>query len=118
MSRLTKRILIGFGVLLLVGGVSFYYVVYWSSGMTLQRAEEFLFRRMTVAQLNEKAAYRFFFVTNRAVTDSDAPLDKRFSAERQESLRFGLFDTRIEPTVGLGMFINPSEWFQKTKKFD
>ena len=27
-------------------------------------------------------------------------------------MKFGSFDTRIQPTLGLGMLINPTEWFQ------
>ena len=27
-------------------------------------------------------------------------------------LKFGSFDTEIEPTLGIGMIINPTEWFQ------
>jgi esterase/lipase superfamily enzyme len=29
-----------------------------------------------------------------------------------EGLNFGLFDTRIEPSLGIGMLINPTDWFQ------
>ena len=45
-------------------------------------------------------------------TNDDNILAYQFGNEREAELKFGLFDTRVEPSVGLGMFINPSEWFQ------
>ena len=72
----------------------------------------FLFRRMTVAQLAEQGEYRFFYATNRrAGADADS-LEERFGSEREASLKFGSFDAEIQPTLGLGMLINPTEWFQ------
>jgi esterase/lipase superfamily enzyme len=78
----------------------------------LQRAEAFLFRRMQVAQLSQQGEYRFFFVTNRRPESNTGPLEERFGTERQETLTFGYFDVKIEPSLGLGMLINPTEWFQ------
>ncbi|MBT8365509.1 MAG: alpha/beta fold hydrolase, partial [Deltaproteobacteria bacterium] len=80
--------------------------------MALERAEAFQFRRMIVARLGEEGKYRFFYVTNRSPGADDDPLEERFGREREEVVKFGFFDTRIEPSLGLGMMINPTEWFQ------
>ena len=40
----------------------------------------------------------------------DGALEERFQSEREAALKFGSFDTRLEPTLGLGMLINPSDW--------
>ncbi len=115
MTRFKRRLLIGIGVcLLLLAGVGFwFYQVYFASTVTaLQRAEAFLFRRMQVAQLSGQGEYRFFFVTNRRPEGDAGPLEERFGTEREEALKFGFFDVKIEPSLGLGMIINPTEWFQ------
>ena len=91
----------------LIGGGFFQY----TTSSALVRAEALQFRRMLVARQDD-GTYRFFFVTNRQVTEQDAPLDERFSNTRGKSLSFGLFETSIEPTLGLGMLINPTDWFQ------
>ena len=112
MTRLKRRVLIGTVLVLfgLVGWLS--YALFKSTGAALRTAEAFAFRRMTVTQLAEQGTYRFFFVTNRRPETDEGPLEDRFGTEREETLRFGSFDTRIEPTLGLGMLIDPSEWFQ------
>jgi esterase/lipase superfamily enzyme len=115
MTRFKRRTLIAMGlsVVILVGaGVWFYYVYFASTSYSLQRAEAFLFRRMQVAQLSQQGEYRFFFVTNRRPVSNTGPLEDRFGTERQEALTFGYFDVKIEPSLGLGMLINPTEWFQ------
>jgi esterase/lipase superfamily enzyme len=115
MTRLKRRILIGTAlvVLVLLGlGVWFYYSFYVSTSSALQRAEAFMFRRMKVAQLAEQGGYRFFYVTNRNLGSDDGPLEERFGKDREEVLKFGYFDTRIEPSLGLGMLLNATEWFQ------
>jgi len=89
-----------------------YYALYVSTNSAIQRAEAFLFRRMTVAELGEQNVYRYFAASNREIENSGAPLDQLKGTQRSGALRFGSFDTRIEPTVGLGMFINPLDWFQ------
>ncbi len=112
MTRLKRRVLIGTVLVLfgLVGWLS--YALFKSTGAALRTAEAFAFRRMTVTQLAEQGTYRFFFVTNRRPDTDEGPLEDRFGTEREETLRFGSFDTKIEPTLGLGMLIDPSEWFQ------
>ncbi len=115
MTRFKRRLLIGTTLvvlILLVVGVWFYFSFFASTSTALRHAEAFLFRRMKVAQLAEQGAYRFFFVTNRRLGSDGGPLEERFGKEREEILKFGYFDTRIEPSLGLGMLINATEWFQ------
>ena len=115
MTRFKRRLLFGFGVTLLVlvgAGLWFSNVYFASTRYALQRAEAFFLRRMQVARLSQDGEYRFFFVTNRRPESKDGPLVERFGTETQERLTFGYFDVKIEPSLGLGMLINPSEWFQ------
>ena len=108
----TKYFIIIIVLLLVIAGTWLYQALYGSTAEALRRAENFIFTRMTVAQLGEQGAMRYFFVTNRTKTNDEEILENRFSNEREDALKFGLFDTKVEPSVGLGMFINPSEWFQ------
>jgi esterase/lipase superfamily enzyme len=87
-------------------------LLYVPTRRALERAEAFQFRRMMVARLGEEGGYRFFYVTNRSPGPNDGPLEERFGKEREEVLKFGFFDTEIEPSLGLGMMLNPTEWFQ------
>jgi esterase/lipase superfamily enzyme len=115
MTRFKRRILIGTAlvVLVLLGvGVWFYFNFFASTSSALRHAEVFLFRRMKVAQLAEKGSYRFFYVTNRRLRSDDGPLEERFGKEREEILKYGYFDANIQPSLGLGMLINATEWFQ------
>ncbi len=104
--------MVGIAVVLLGAGIWIYKVLYLSTGGALERAEAFRFQRMTVAQMGEQGAFRFFYVTNRSQTSGDGPPEEQFGRSRAEALKFGSFDTHVEPTLGLGMLINPSEWFQ------
>jgi len=112
MTRAKKRILVGVFVFLVVAGGWFYYAYFMSTNAAIRHAEAFMFRRMTVAQLAEPGNYRHFFVTNRSQETGDAALEDRFGTDREDTLKFGSFDTSIEPSLGLGMIINPTEWFQ------
>ena len=112
MNRRKKTILVGVLAILVVAGGWFYYAYFMSTNAAIRHAEAFLFRRMTVAQLDEPGNYRHFFITNRIQATGDAPLEDRFGTDREDALKFGSFDTRIEPSLGLGMIINPTEWFQ------
>ena len=67
---------------------------------------------MLVTQQGADGPYRFFFVTNRRTQEQDGPVEERFGSEREGTLQFGFFDTDIEPSLGLGMLINPTDWFQ------
>jgi esterase/lipase superfamily enzyme len=107
-----KRLLLGTGIIVVLVGGWLYYALYMSSSSAIQRAEAFLFRRMTVAQLGEQNVYRYFVASNREIDNPDAPPDQIKGTKRSGELRFGSFDTEIEPTVGLSMLINPTDWFQ------
>jgi len=111
MTRFKRRTLIGVALVLVIlaGMVLFFYR---PTRLALERAEAFQFRRMVVTKQADKGTYRFFYVTNRNMENQDGPLGERFGNEREETLKFGFFDTRIEPTLGLGMIVNPTDWFQ------
>jgi esterase/lipase superfamily enzyme len=115
MARLKRKLWLGAALVALVllgAGGWFYHTIYMTSDFSLRHAEAFLFRRMTVAQLAEQGTYRYFFVTNRRRESDVGPIEERFGRDREEALKFGSFDAKIEPTVGLGMLVNPTEWFQ------
>jgi esterase/lipase superfamily enzyme len=77
----------------------------------LEHAEAFAFRRLSVAQLAEQGTFRFFYATNRGPGTENGGIEERYGSEREPVLRFGRFDTKIRPSLGLGMIINPSDWF-------
>lgn len=108
----TKYITIIVILLLAITGMWFYQALYGSTGEALRRAENFLFTRLTVSRLSDQAGMRYFYVTNRQQTNDDEIPQNLFNNKRDNKLKFGAFDITIEPSVGLGMFINPSEWFQ------
>ncbi len=107
-----RRILIGTLALLVVAGGWFYFFYFVSTDAAIRHAEAFLFRRMTVARLPEDGRYRYFYATNRRLEAGDGPLERRFTADREDALTFGSYDVSLRPTLGLGMMINPTEWFQ------
>ncbi len=115
MTRFKRRLLVGtvLVVLVLLGlGGWFYHAFYGSTYAAMQQAEAFNFRRLQVAQPDEAGTYRFFYATNRRAEPGGATLEERFGNEREEVLKFGLFDTAIEPTLGVGMIIDRTKWFQ------
>ncbi len=112
MTRFKRRMLFGLTLVVLVLVGLGAWVYFYGTRAALQRAEAFQFRRMLVAQLEEQGTYRFFYVSNRRLGPGDGALEERFKTEREPMLKFGSFDTEIEPTLGLGMLINPTEWFQ------
>ena len=87
------------------------YAYVFGTRAMLEQAEAFAFRRMTVSQLSDESTFRFFYATNRKPAGSQHSIDERFTSESNGALSFGSFDTRIEASLGLGMIINPSEWF-------
>jgi esterase/lipase superfamily enzyme len=111
MTRFKKRILFSALVLVLIlaGLVAFFYR---PTRMALEHAEAFQFRRMLVTKMGEQNAYRFFYITNRGLGNEEGPVEESFGNQRGEELKFGLFDTAIEPTLGIGMLIDPTDWFQ------
>jgi len=96
-------------VLLLVGMAYYAYTV--GTRTLLEHAEDFSFRRMSVAQLEDQGAFRFFYVTNRQPGDLQGPVEERYASDRESSIKFGSFDTSIEASLGLGIIIDPSDWF-------
>lgn len=111
MTRLKRRLLTAMA-LTVISVLILAAFFYRPTRQALQRAEAFDFQRMTVTRLSEQAGHRFFYITNRDQKKKGAPPDERFGNKREQMLRFGSFDTEIQPTLGLGMIINPTEWFQ------
>lgn len=101
----------------IIGGILLLLVVavaakfQYSTQTALVLAEALQFRRMQVTSQDD-GTYRFFFVTNRVLQDPAAPVEERFGNERTATTSFGYFDTSIEPSLGIGMLINPTDWFQ------
>ena len=111
MKSFKKRSLIAvaaIAAILLALGAYAYFI---GTRTLLNQAEAFSFRRMTVTQLAEEGSFRFFYATNRHSADTDATIETRFDANRQAGLSFGYFDTEIQASLGLGMIIDPSDWF-------
>jgi esterase/lipase superfamily enzyme len=111
LKRLGKRLRWGIALLLLTLLLAGAYVYFIGTHAMLSQAEAFAFRRMIVPKLEEQEDFRFFYATNRIVNEPSAPLDNRFESERETTLKFGLFDTNFEPTLGLGMLLDASGWF-------
>ena len=111
MAPLTRRLVIIVAATLVLGLLLGAFIQF-STTRTLERAEALQFRRMLVSRQGVDDSYRFFYVTNRAQTRDDEQVPDRFGNQRQAELRFGLFDTDIEPSLGLGMLVNPTDWFQ------
>ena len=113
--RLKRRIaIVMISLLVLVAGIGawVYHTIYRTSDFSLRHAEAFRFRRMTVGQVANPDTYQYFYVTNRQRDRDDGPVETRFGRDRGDSLEFGSFDAKMEPSLGLGMLINPSEWFR------
>lgn len=104
--RLLWVLVVGLTVLVGLGA----YVYFLSTDRVLRRAEEFQFRRMQVARVPGSDSYRFFFATNREPGVAEGPLGERFGAVRSDGLTLGSFDTEIEPSLGLGMWIDAGRW--------
>ena len=86
----TKYIIVIVLLLFVIAGTWFYQALYGSTAEALRRAENFIFTRMTVSQLGDQGAMRYFFVTNRQKTNDDEALENRFGNERGTELNFGL----------------------------
>lgn len=110
-TKTRKLLLILAAVLVVLGGLGA-YGYFLGTSAALERAESFQFRRMQVAKVADEGAYRFFFVTNREAGSPEGPLAERFTRERAGGrLELGSFDTEIEPSLGLGMWLDASSWF-------
>ena len=99
-------------VVLLAVGAWLYYVVYASTDAAIERAESLLFRRMQVTKVDDQGTHRFFFATNRRLNEVNGELEQKFGNEREDVLKFGYFDSSLEPDLGIGIIFNPIEWFQ------
>jgi hypothetical protein len=106
-----KRILIIVVVALVALGGWFYTFYFKSTTAAIRHAEAFLFRRMTVTRLEEQGSYRHFFVTNRRPLAEQQEGAPAFGNQRATELALGSFDVSVEPSLGLGMIINPTDWF-------
>ena len=111
MSRKTKVATLAL-LLVLLGSYTAYRTMFSNTTAALRHAEAFLFRRMTVSQLAEQGQYRFFYSSNRRLPADIDPFEDGQLRDRQPELHFGRFDSDVQPTLGLGMLINPTEWFQ------
>ena len=87
------------------------YAYFIGTRVLLSQAEAFAFRRMTVPELAEQGTFQFFFATNRVAGVPLGPVDEMYESRRQDGLEYGVFDTRIEPSLGLGMILDASDWF-------
>ena len=105
-----RRIFWGMTIVMVL--VAFALYVYFIGTRTLlEHAENFSFRRMAVTQLSKQNTFRFFYTTNRLPGNAQGEIDQLFESERDTALKFGSFDTQIAARLGLGMIIDPSEWF-------
>ena len=111
-SMTRKRLIVGLLVFLVIFGGWFYWFYFKSTSAAIRHAETFLFRRTAVSQTDIEGEYRHFFVTNREFADGDDPLEDRATSTRIDDLTAGTFDAVLQPTLGLGMLINPTDWFQ------
>ena len=108
--RIKRRLVVAAGLFFIVAlalGILFQV----STRTALEHAEALQLRRMLVSRQEDQGTYRFFFVTNRRLAGKEGLLEERFNNERSDELTLGLFDTAIEPSLGLGMLIDPTEWF-------
>ena len=108
--RFKRTIFLGAAIVLVLIGFTL-YVYFVGTRTLLEHAENFLFRRMVVTQLAEQDTFRFFYTTNRLPGDPRGEIDSRFESERETTIKFGYFDTRLEARLGLGMIVNSSAWF-------
>ncbi len=111
MSRLKRRLFIGFAVFAVFAAV-LGALFQGSTQAALERAEALQFRRMLVSRQGNDGGYRFFYVTNRHLEKREGPLEDSYNNERSDDLNFGFFDTSIEPSLGIGMLVDPTDWFQ------
>ena len=112
MGLTRKRVLIAAVAGLVLLGAWFVYFYFFSTSAALRHAEAFLFRRLTVTQVSDEGTHRHFFITNRLRESDDEPFEESFGSDRNDALMFGAFDATPQPTLTLGMIVDPSQWFQ------
>ncbi len=106
-----RRWLIAAGVLALLAAGWLIYVILLSPSAAIRQAEAFLFRRMTVVQIDE-GQYRYFYVSNRRLEPGDESIEDRVTDRRDEKLYFGSYDIRLSPLLGLGLDLSWSDMLQ------
>jgi esterase/lipase superfamily enzyme len=111
MKRIGRKWRWGIALLVLALVLSGAYAYFIGTQVMLRQAEAFAFRRMTVPQSSEHGTFQFFYATNRVANDKVGDGSERFTSQREPKLKFGSFDTRIEPSLGLGMLLDASDWF-------
>ena len=111
MNRFNRLLLIVLGISILLAFALGAFCQSSTSG-ALQHAEAFSFRRMLTTQQGDQDAFRFFYVTNRRLKEAGHAIEERFENRRTADLQFGLFDTEIRPSLGIGLLIDPTDWFQ------
>jgi esterase/lipase superfamily enzyme len=111
-TRRALRILISLGlvVALLLGAGAYIYFV--GTRTLLEHAEAVSFSRMQAPRLPDSDTLRLFYASNRVPGPNPAgeAADGRFTAQRRAALELGSFDITVEPTLGLGMVLDPSDW--------
>jgi esterase/lipase superfamily enzyme len=114
MKPSTKRLLWVLSALLVLTGLGAYFF-YTTTNQALERAEGAQFRHMAVSRVGDQDSFRFFFASNRAplAGGEDRPLAARYGSELGAEWRLGYFDTLIEPSLGLGRWLNASRWFME-----
>lgn len=114
MKPSTKRLLWAVSILLVLTGLGAYFF-YTTTNQALERAEDAQFRHMAVSRVGDQDSFRFFFASNRAplAGGEDRPLAARYGSELGAEWRLGYFDTLIEPSLGLGRWLNASRWFME-----
>ncbi|NBC12472.1 MAG: alpha/beta hydrolase [Gammaproteobacteria bacterium] len=112
MKRITFRLFLVLGVaaVLLLGVGAYLYFV--GTRTLLEHAEALRFSRIQAPRLADTDTLRLFYASNRAPMPSaaDAAPDRRFTSARGDALELGSFDIAVEPTLGLGILLNASDW--------
>lgn len=112
MSLRKKRILVivALVALPLIGAGAYVYFV--GTRTLLEHAEAVSLSRVRAARLDDGHTLRLFYASNRTPypNRSQTEPDQRFSSQRRAGLAFGSFDIAVEPSLGLGMLINASDW--------
>ncbi len=117
MSRPNRRVLFCVALLLaLAAGVAGYLHIQFHgpTGAAARHTDRYLYERDTVARVGgeKDAVYRYFFATNRSAENPWAPGEGRFGRERDDAVKFGAFDVRIQKRLGLGLLVDPVRWLQ------
>ncbi len=112
MTRKALRIGIVVGLLAALSLGAAGYVYFVGTRTVLEHAEALSLSRMQAARLPDGKTLRLFYASNRVAhpDSADKAPDARFTSQRQPELTLGSFDVAVEPTLGLGMLLNASDW--------